>query len=213
MSAPSAYGRLVAASDVEDGALAQLKKWMADYLAETERHHGLTVGALPYPRSWVISSASEKMPEDQLPSVTLASPGLVGDLPTADGRGIYTARWGLTVATMVAARGNALALRLARLYAVAVRGVLLQQQALPGVDVRRIDWLDERYSLLDAVDDRTVCTSEVQVGVQVSDVTSRHQGPLEPLLAPGDLDPDSPSWPTAATTDVELVTVPPEQEP
>lgn len=209
----SAYGRLVAACDVEDAALAQLETWLPDYLCEVERYHGYAPGDLPQPRSWLVSSAVEKMPEDQLPAVILASPGLV-DAPTADGRGVYTARWRLVVAVMVNARGNRLALRLARLYALAVRATLTQQQELPELAMRRVDWLDERYRLLDSIDDRTLCISEVEVAAEVADVTTRHAGPLAPVMGPGGLDgPDSPEWPTAQTVDIDVVKVPLEEEP
>lgn len=213
MTPVSVFGTLVAASDVEESVLAQLQTWQRDYLAEVERYHGLTVGTLPLPRSWVISSATERFPEDQLPAVVLASPGLA-DPPLADGSGIYTARWQLTIATQVAARGNRLALRLARLYALAWRALLLQQQDLPLVVARRLDWMDERYRLLDTIDDRSTCVSEVELGVEIFDVTQRHAGPLEPLLgpdaAPG---PGSPAWPVAVSADVELINVPIEEEP
>lgn len=216
MLASSAYMRLVAASDVEEALLAQLQKWLPDYLAETERQHGVAPGSWPLPRSWLISSEVEKMPEDQLPAVILASPGLT-DPPLADGRGVYTARWLITVAVMVSARGNRLALRLARLYALAIRALAVQQQALAGVAVRRVEWLEERYRALDSIDDRTVCIAEVDVVVEVSDVTTRHAGPLEPILGPtppGQTPPpDSPEWPEAQTTDVQLVKVPLEEEP
>jgi hypothetical protein len=192
------FGRLVAACDVEEATLGQLQKWLADYLAEVERYHGYAVGSLPYPRSWVISSEVERMPEDQLPAVILASPGLFtgAGVPQADGRGVYTARWQLVASTQVSARGNGLALRLARLYALAVR---------------RIDWLDERYRLLGSIDDRTTCISEVEVSAEVGDVLSRGHGPLAPLLGPGNLGPDSPTWPTAQTAEV-AVTKTPEEE-
>jgi hypothetical protein len=203
----SAYGRLVAACDVEDAALAQLQAWLPDYLCEVERTHGLTPGDLPRPRSWIVSSAVEKMPEDQLPAVILASPGLV-DGPQADGRGIYTARWRLVVGIMAAARGNRYALRLVRLYALGARASLLQQQALPGLSMRRIDWLDERYRLLDSIDDRSVCVAEVELSAEVADVTTRHAGPLAPLMGPGDLcGPDSPQWPQAQSAEVEVLNV------
>jgi hypothetical protein len=207
------FGRLVAACDVEEATLGQLQKWLADYLAEVERYHGYAVGSLPYPRSWVISSEVERMPEDQLPAVILASPGLFtgAGVPQADGRGVYTARWQLVASTQVSARGNGLALRLARLYALAVRGALLQQQRLEGLEVRRIDWLDERYRLLGSIDDRTTCISEVEVSAEVGDVLSRGHGPLAPLLGPGNLGPDSPTWPTAQTAEV-AVTKTPEEE-
>lgn len=208
----SAFGALVAASDLEAAALAQLQVWFADYLAEVERHHGLAVGSLPLPRSWEVSSTVERFPEDQLPAVMLASPGLA-DPPLADGAGTYTARWQLVVATQVAARGNRLALRLARLYALAVRALMLQQQDLAPLQVRRVDWMDERYRLLDSVDDRTTCVAEVELAVEVRDVTTRHAGPLAPLLGPGAVGPDSPAWPLATSADVELITVPIEEEP
>jgi phage gp37-like protein len=159
MPGASAFGPLVAASDMEDAVLAQLQAWLPDYLAEVERTHGLQVGSLPQPRSWVLSSEVERFPEEQLPAVMLASPGLT-DPPLADGTGIYTARWQLVVAVQVNVRGNRLALRVARLYALALRGALLQQQRL-GLPLRRIDWMDERYRLLDSIDDRTTCVAEV----------------------------------------------------
>lgn len=207
----SAFGPLVAASDVEAATLAQLQKWLRDYLAEVERHHGYEVGALPYPRSWVISSEPARMPEDQLPAVILASPGLA-DPPLAAGTGAYTARWQLVVAFQVAARTDAL--KLARLYALAGRALLLQQQDLPGVETQRIDWMDERYRLLDSVDDRTTCVSEVELGVEVANVTSRHQGPLEPDLPPEPTPgPDSPAWPEAVLVESHINKVPLEEEP
>jgi phage gp37-like protein len=213
MSAVSAFGNLVAASDVEQAALAQLQKWVGDYLAEVERYHALDVGALPRPRSWEVSAFVERFPEDQLPAVVLASPGLA-EVPLADGAGVYTARWQLVVATQVAARGNRLALRLARLYALALRALLLQQQGLEPLQVRRIDWMDERYRLLDSIDDRSTCVSEVELAVEVYDATTRNAGPLEPLLgpdaAPG---PGSPAWPVAVSADVALSPVPITEEP
>lgn len=216
MSRPSAFGTLVGASDVEEALLAQLQLWIADYLAEVERQHGLAPGTWPLPRSWLISSDVEKMPEDQLPAVILASPGLT-DPPLADGRGIYTARWLVTLGVMVSARGNRLALRLARLYVLALRAIATQQPALSGLAVRRVEWLDERYRRLDSIDDRTVCIAEVDVAVEVADVTTRNAGPLVPILPPTPPDqtppPDSPAWPEALTADVELVKVPLSEEP
>jgi hypothetical protein len=113
----------------------------------------------------------------------------------------------------VAARTDAL--RLARLYALAGRALLVQQQDLPELETQRIDWMDERYRLLDSVDDRTTCVSEVELGVEVANVTSRHQGPLEPLLPPepGDLPPESPSWPEAVLVESRIDKVPLEEEP
>jgi hypothetical protein len=202
---PSAYGALVAASDVELALIAVVRTWIADYLAEVERQHGYPVGTLPLPRGWVISADIEKMPEDQTPTIIVGSPGLT-DPPQADGQGRYAARWRVLLGVHLSARGNDNALRLARLYALALRALALQQQLLdPELAVVRIEWRDERYDVLDSIDDRTVCTGVVELAVQVADVTSRQSGPLEPLLPPlepgEEPSPDSPVWPTAVSAD------------
>jgi hypothetical protein len=208
---PSAYGRLVAACDVEQALVDVAQKWLPDYLAEVERWHGFAVGTLPQPRSWVVSSEVERMPEDQTPGVLIASPGL-SEAPIADGQGVYWARWQVNAAVHLSAMGNVYALRNARLYALALRALFTQQQTLASLDVRRIDWIGERYDTLPSIDDRTVCTALVELGVEVYDVTTRHAGPLEPLLPPGDLGPTSPSWPTAETADVDVQPTDPKGE-
>lgn len=199
----TAFGALVAAVDVEQALVELGQRWMSDYLAEVERTHGYTVGALPRPRSWVVSSEVEKMPEDQTPAVLVASPGLT-DPPRADGRGVYVARWRVNVAVHLSASGNAHALKLARLYVAALRLLYVQQQALEDLVVRRITWADERYDTLPSVDDRSVCTAVVELAVELADVTTRNAGPLAPLLPPGNPGPDSPTWPLAETADVAI---------
>lgn len=203
----TAFGTLVAACDVEQALVAKAQTWLPDYLAEVERWRGFDVGTLPQPRSWVVSSEVERMPEDQTPAVLVASPGLT-DPPRADGRGIYVARWRVNVAVHLSAAGNVYALRNARLYALALRALFAQQQDLDDLVIRRIEWVDERYDTLPSIDDRTVCTSVVEFAVEVADVTTRTAGPLAPLLPPTDAGTtpptDSPTWPTAQTAEVAV---------
>jgi hypothetical protein len=202
---------IVSASDLESGLLEQLRKWMRDYLAEVERQHGMTVGTLPQPRSYVVSSELEKMPEDQTPAVIVRSPGTL-EPPHADGGGSYFARFTIDAGVHLSARGNTHALRVARLYTSAIRAVLVQQQLLDELDarllVRRVDWLGERYGELDSIDDRTVCTGVVVLAYTLDDVVTRGAGPLAPTQPPTPPDqeppPVSPAWPTAATVDVDI---------
>ena len=205
----SVYGPLVAASDVEDALLGALGAWLPSYLYELERQHGMEVDSLPVPRSWVRSAEVEKFPEDQLPCVMVASPGLT-EAPLADGRGQYTARWRVLMAAEISARGNRLALVLARLYATGLRAIAVQQQVLEPLDLRRVDWMGERYDVLESVDDRTVCIAQVELAVEVAGVTDRNTGPLLPEASPS---PDSPTWPVAQTAEVEIQKVPLEEEP
>lgn len=204
---PSAFGPFVAASDVEQALLDHVQLWLADYLAEVDRRYDDDVGTLPYPRGWVISADVEKMPEDQTPTIVVASPGLL-EPPRSDGAGYYTARWSMTVAVALSARGNSLALRLARRYALALRALLVQQQTLDDeLVVRRIDWLDERYDVLESIDDRTMSVATIELAVEIADVVARGQGPMRPILPPGSgTDSQSPTWPTADIVDVQITT-------
>jgi hypothetical protein len=204
---PSAFGPIVAASDVELALLAHVQLWLADYLAELDRRYDDDVGTLPYPRGWIISADVEKMPEDQTPTIVVKSPGII-DPPLASGDGLYAARWEIDVAVVLSARGNRLALRLARRYAAALRVLLVQQQLLDPelvLVVRRIDWLGEHYDVLDSIDDRTTCAAHVSLAVEVADVAQRNAGPMSPVLPPGSgTGPTSPTWPTATSVDVEI---------
>jgi hypothetical protein len=203
----TAYGRIVAGVDVELALLELIQTWLPDYLAEVCRQRERAPDDLPTPRAWVVSSDVEKMPEDQTPAVIVASPGMT-DAPRADGLGSYVARWRIGIAVHLSARGNALSLRLVRLYIAAVRALVVQQQALDGLDLRRIDWLDERYDTLPSIDDRTVCTALVELAVEVADVTTRHAGPLAPILpaTPNGETPSttSPTWPSAELVEVAI---------
>jgi hypothetical protein len=200
--AGTAFEPIVAASDIERELVDLVQLWMRDYLAEIDRQQGQPVGSLPMPRSWVTTSDIEKMPEDQTPALIVSSSGTT-DAPSAGGDGRYVGRWRVELSVLVSARGSTLALRLARLYAAAVRALFLQQQGGKTLSLRRIDWMGERYDALPSIDDRTLCIGTVDVAVEIADVTTRHAGPLAPILGPDpDPDPESPQWPTSQTADV-----------
>jgi len=195
----SVYGPIVAATDVEDAVRDILQKWIAGYLFETERQHGMPVGELPVPRSWITSAAIEKFPEDQVPCVVITSPSTL-DQPAADGNGLYRARWRIDVATQAVAGGNRIAPRLARLYTAAM-GLCAVQHQNSGL-ARRVDWLGERYDVLGSEDDRTVCIGVALLRVEAYDVRNRNTAPQEPEIEP---DPDSPTHPIAQTHDELIV--------
>jgi len=206
----SVFGPLISAVMVEDHVQAVIERWFPSYLYEIERTTGTPVGTLPELRSIVRSSEIEKFPEDQLPCLMIGSPGLT-DPPEADGGGYYTATWQLNLGVEIAAGPNRRALELARYYALALRACVIQQQQDPGlltgVNVVRIDWRDERYDLLDSIDDRTVCIGRVELALTAADVLQRGLGPLDPLIPPQPPSPVAPEWPTAETvvTSVERV--------
>jgi hypothetical protein len=208
------FGPIVAASDLESALLAQLARWMPDYLAEVDRQHAQPVGTTPKPRSYVVSSELERMPEDQTPAVIVRSPGTL-EPPDVDGSGIYSARFTIDAGVHLSARGSH-ALRLARVYTSAIRALLVQQQLLDDIDarvvVRRVDWLGERYGELDSIDDRTVCTGVVVLAYSLVDVVTRSEGPIAPTVPPTPPDqtppPVAPDWPTAETVESDITKEP-----
>lgn len=197
----SLYGRLIAAVDVEQALKARIDARLDAYLDEVERQHGLEPGTLQRPRAFVVA---ERFPEDQLPAIVVESPGTT-DLPEPDGHGRYIARFELVLAIHVAAGDGAL--ELAKLYALALRALALQQ---PSALFMGVDWISERYPRPELVGGRTFYTAEVALEVQVPEVLDRHAGPPDeagwPDVPPQA--PDSPEWLVAASADAELVKVP-----
>ena len=191
----SAFGPIISAFEVENALAECVRVWLRDYLAEIERQRRLPVGRLPAFRSIVASAQPEKWPEDQLPALLIASPGLdtggqCGRLEV-HGDGGYVVRWRVDCVSEISARGNRQAIYLARLYTAAVRGLIVQQALRApyppeglGLRLRRVDWTGERYDLRDWTVDRTRCAGTVSFVVDVAEVLSRALGPRVPAYPP-----------------------------
>lgn len=202
----SLFGRLIAASDVEETLHTHVDRWIDVYLAEVERQHGIPVDTLARPRAFVVSGEENRNPEDQLPAITVEAPG-TADLPMADGQGRYQVRFEVDLGIHVAASTGAL--RLAKLYGLALRALALQQ---PPDLLMGIDWTAERYPPMSLQGDRSIARAQVRLECHVPDVTNRFAGPTDPdYVDPGE--GPSPEWPTAQTHDEDIVKVPIEEEP
>ena len=197
------FGPLVDGDDVETYCQAAVHRWFPTYLYQQERRKQLEPGSLPLLRSIVRSSEIERFPEEQLPCWMFGTPGLT-DPPEADGGGYYSATWQINSGVEVVAAPNRFARQLAQWYALGIRACLIQQQQDPGLDttlrIVRIDWRDERYDVLDSIDDRTVCVGKTEFAVTVAEVLQRGQGPLDPIIPPQEQPgPDAPAWPSATS--------------
>src|SRR3954471_5814117 len=100
----SLYGRLIGAHHVEDAIVNVLRDWYPTYLHEAERVSGIVPGTLELPRSIRVTSEQEAMPEDQSPTLIVASPGTT-DLLGVSGARQYSARWELDVGIRISAIG------------------------------------------------------------------------------------------------------------
>jgi hypothetical protein len=94
---------------------------------------------------------------------------------------------------------------------------VIQQQQDPGITTAmefvRFDWRDERYDVLDSIDDRSVCVGRVEVHATAANVLQRGLGPLDPIIPPQPPDPNSPTWPPAQTVVVGVERVGLDEEP
>lgn len=195
------FGPIVTGADVEAAALATLQLWMTTYLAEIERQTGRSPHALPPIRSWEIIDDLARWPEDQVPAIVLASPGLAGE-PQKGGDGTYQATWHLIVAVIASGRDRGSSRSLAQAYGAAVRTLLLQQPSLGGF-ATAVEWIGERYDVLTSEVARTLAGGRLEFTVDVDDVVSIAGAPLHPDPEP---DPyvDPGDWPTVVEADVTL---------
>lgn len=202
----SVYGPILSGFEVEHALAQTVRVWMRDYLAEIERRRLLEVGKLPAFRSMVESSTLSKFPEDQLPALLIASSGVEprGGRIEHNSDGLYTARFRVECGTVISARGNRLAVKLARYYTAALRTLLIQQLPRPrwsGLEgIRRVEWVGERYAQLGDISERTQAGGMAAVIVEVEGVSQWGQGPLEPS------DPPIPGdWPVAERVEVTVI--------
>jgi hypothetical protein len=196
--APSIFDLVVDGSMVEAAARETLDEWFPTYLAELERQRGRDARSLPLPRSYHTAPTFETWPEDQLPAVVIVSPGLAG-APVKNGRGRMHAPWALGIGVVVSARDQASTNEIAKLYAAAVRALLLQRGSLGGF-AAETEWVDERYDDLPAAGERTLGAGQAIFVVQVENVVYANGGPV---AVPDDPYATPAGWPLVQTTQIE----------
>ena len=199
---PSIFGRVVSGAAVENACMALIAKWISTYLAETERQEGIDAGTTQRPRSLVIASSLDKMPEDQLPAIVLISIGLA-ERPLKDGSGSYRGRWDMGVAAIASARTQQESHQMAQRYIASLRNLVIQRPSLDGF-ASGADWQGEQYDQLDFDDMRSLDAGFGRFTIEVDNIANANAGPVTPDEP---LDPDIlpwPDWATVQTYDVHV---------
>lgn len=188
---PSVYGPLVTANDVEQAVLDTIRKWERDYLRAVALHAGQQSGSLPAHKAHVTYIDLDKYPEDQLPACVVQAPAIL-EVPGRRAKS-YTTRWAVGVGSIVRGKTPAQTLRLAQLYAAAMRTLLIQKGSLGGF-AQGTTWIDESYDdALTVADQRTVAAGVIALAVDVYGVVDPSAGPTNPtpedqvVPVPGDL--------------------------
>lgn len=190
-TANDVFKNLFVAHDLELKTLETLKIWMPTYLQEIERQSGLTRGLIPRPRTYTTRNEFTTFPEDQMPICVVISPGIV-DRPEAEGNGTYSGWFSLGVGLLCSAKTEEDTNHLSKIYAAAIRGIMLQQSDLGGI-ASAIEWMDESYDDIPIENqERTIRASQWVGMVLIDDIVTRFTGPLEPdpENAPGSLWPN-----------------------
>lgn len=202
----SPLGQILDATVPEKAVTAALQTWVPTYLAHIARAKALDPAAIALPKSWqTVNERIVDWPEDHLPAIYVVATGIV-ERPVKDGEGTYRAAWAVGVAAVVEANTAANTDALAKLYAAAIRGSLLQHPSLGGV-ARGTEWLAESYDTVPAEKQRSLRGCELVFSVELDQVLNVYEGidaPLPGDPTPTDPPPEPPDWPDADTVDVVI---------
>ena len=182
------FGDIVTGADVEAAVQATIERWMPDYLAEVGAKYGYARGSLPLFRSFVPSLTIDTFEEDQTPSCVIVSPGTLSN-PEKRQRAMH-ARFALGIGCIVSGKDKDNTRLLARIYAAAVRTLIIQKPSL-GEFAEGVNWISERYDAITALESasRTLGAGVLQFGVDVGYVNQAYGGPMaptDPTVPPGD---------------------------
>lgn len=200
----SIFNPIFVAHKLEIAVMDTLARWMPTYLAEIENQLGAEEGRIPAPRTYTTKNEFSFWPADQYPVCVVVSPGLA-EAPRREGNGNYTAWWSLGVGVIASANTEEATNNLSKIYAAAVRAIMLQQQTMspagsPPVTAG-IEWLDESYDDLPDENQERTLRASMWVGMALIDsVVTSQTGPLEP-----DPDQAGSEWPLITSGSIIVV--------
>lgn len=208
------FGPIIGPHDVDEILYEIVHLWQVSYLREVARRAGEDPDELVPFRSWRVSHEMEKMPEDQTPTLIIQNLGLE-DQPLKrgtlrPGKSFY-ACYKYRLGCVLSAKGKKIkaaprANKLAKMYATAVRSILIQKRDDRNV-LGMIDWVDDLPGPLSSEDDRTIAIWVVEFNVEVPNSAAWATGPVEPDPLPTG-EPDPPVLGTVDTVDITVTKVP-----
>lgn len=186
----STIGNIFTAYDLERAVIDLVKAWMPAYLGKIERLQSLAGGSLPIPRSYEIIQEFDSFAEEQIPKIIVISPGTAGE-PIREGDGTYKMTFILRIGIVVSASTRADTSRVARLYAAAVRTLILQHKGLGIETCDGLTFIEEAYDSFDVDARRTIAAATLGFEITIRGVsdgmgTAGDTPPIDPSVA---LDP------------------------
>jgi hypothetical protein len=193
----SIFGQVVTGREVSQAVVTTVETWIEVYLREIERQHTLSY-ELPVFASYNTRPEQERWVEEQLPALIVVVPGLA-DAPRKDGDGVINAPWRVHPVVFSLGPDKATTDTNSKLYAAAVRAILLQHASLGGFSDGLV-WEGEDYDIGPPQGGRTIGSAVLNFVVHVPEATVKGVGPH----APPNLNQVGSEWPIAETTGLRV---------
>jgi hypothetical protein len=175
---------IISIDEIEDQILANLQNWMPTYMAEVCRQKSLDSSQVPAIKSWVTLQRFRHEPHNQTPAIVVVSGGTSGQ-PVKNGEGWWRSPFVFGVSAIISARDQDSSSKMSKLYAAAVRAIMLQQRT--DVMYTDIRWNGESYDDIDvgSPDMLTAASGTFELMLDGL-VKSQGAGPKVPNVAPPD---------------------------
>lgn len=200
----SLFGPLSPSLTIEKAAHNTLVKWMPTYLAEVADQYGLPRGSLVLPQSYPTASQFGRT-EDQVPAIGIHCPG-IASVPVKEADGTYRVEWSLEIGALVAANDEVNTDHLAKLYAAAIWGCIMQHRSL-GEVAEHLEWPadGERYDVLEPAQTRALAFCLLRFNVTLKNARGSYGGPSQPLTP---AETDHGDWPDVERVNIDLTALP-----
>lgn len=153
---------------------------------------------LATPNSYATVSEYDRFPEQQLPAIIVAAPGMV-ERPTRSGDGFLRGTWSIEVSATVSADSAKSTRRLAQMYLAAIQGAMLQRRSL-GDPFSAADLTAVEYADIPSERRRSIIAGVSVFEVVVNRMLSVKQGPISPEPP----DPIPATWPEISEINVSI---------
>lgn len=182
--------------DLENAVMEELRAWMPSTLYEIsiERDEEL----LQSPLSYNIRPDNNQFVEDQLPALIIVSPGTLNN-PRKSGDQVYEADYRILIVAIISSTGRVNVNRNARIYAAAIRAVLVRRPGLGGIAMGGL-WEGESFDEGPEEQGRSLASITVEFAYTVPNVVQRGGGPATPLVPPQPI----PDGPEVTSTDLTV---------